>query len=401
MFNITADIYYTNGTLVSSYVNDTGTGTTWSLKNEYTSSLGCPACGNVTYYINATAQDSHTNTENYIEAYKINEKIKFRNKRNNKYYESGNVQAPVEITLFESSFTEQFDRIKFDYHVKLKKSIKNWELTIPFTSDCPINIIENSTYEGHFVTCEGWVDFEDAHSEGWDVTLLPVDDYNINIVLSQTFRSSRKEVWIDPASGGLNENFATSYFTIIPNAEISSTTTAFTKDTIGYVLLYYNNASDSTLITGADCEGTITDPYANPTSINASELTGFYRAGYTPSFAGTHTYSFACNNIGWTTQTETGSFNVLSALPDYGITLSVDSGTEITKQYCSGNNRVAEMNKTVCLEGSCSDVSYQYEVTCEHGCYQGICNQAPANYIIFVIIGIIALILLLVILGVA
>ncbi len=379
MFNLTCDVHYTNGTLVTSYVNDTGSGTTFSLENQFTSTLSSATSGNVSYYLNCSAMDSHTANENPIEAYKVKEKIKFRNKKNGKYYESGNVTATVEIKEFSSSFVELYDRIKFSYDVELKNSVKDWVLTVPFNSDCPIHIVANSDYAGHMVTCEGWLDFEDAANEGWDVTLYRNDAYNVNVQFSKSFGNSRKTVTIDPATGGLNFGSAQNAFNIIEDSQLTTSATTFYVDTEGFLLMYYQNISDSVLITGASCNVTITDPYANSNTYTSSQFSAFYRANYTPTFTGTHNYNVTCARTGWSTQTDSGAFNVLSEPASSTVQLTAPTSLEgYTSKTCADNSTLRyTFASETCLEGSCYNITNTKDVFCELGCLEGgMCRRS-------------------------
>jgi len=381
-FNFTAEIYAPNGTLLNTYVNDTGAAPIFTLTNEFASALGVEN----NYYVNFTCVDSHTGSVDYGSIDKSN-KSALELKHN------GITKAVAHNT--ESALTSVdvdvlHDRQKITY--KFNKPLTKFVEVLK--SDKCRFYLPHSGIPGHVVFCDRWYDAAGAVKQGWNVSVKLVKG---DAVITYTHAKGLSSV--DPATGGLNMGFLARNFSIIPNSQLSTTTTSFYVGEEGFIVANYDNVTDGAHIAGATCNYNITDPVGTLTSATMAEVAPQYRGNFTPTFSGSHSFSVICSAAGFTGQRRAGAFNVMAAAPDLEISLVIESGDEETYAFCSGNNRVVQKNKTACIENECSVTSVSYSVACEHGCYRGICQDAPENYTIFLIIAAVIVLLILLAIG--
>lgn len=385
MFNVSCDINFTNGTFVTQYKNDTGTPPIFTLYNEFTSGL---LVGN--YTITCHGSDDHTLEDDKGDI------TKFNNKRLD--VKDGDGKKIGEITNNESFISKVqldklTDRVKVTYY--FTKPLKSF--TERVTSTRKIFIRDKSSYAAHLVFGDRWFDAEGAENQGWTVKTKRIDDYTVDILYTHPIGLDN----IEPEVGGLNVGNATANFSVINNSALSLNIGIAIVGQPIIIIAHYTNVSDNAHIPAAQCNYTLTFPNATTSTNSMTDIGTHYLTSITTDAIGTHSFLLFCGKTGWTNHTISDTFNVLSQGADYSISIQVESGDEVTNQYCNGDNRVVELNKTVCLENSCNDASFSYQVQCEHGCYRGYCNMPPENYTGIGIIIVILFIIILFAIGLA
>jgi hypothetical protein len=371
LFNCSQELYAPNGTLVKAYYH-VCSGTSYALANQ-TYLPDWIGAGSANY----SATDSHTADKNDIEATIDGEKIKFRNKDNNKRFESSNIVVTADTASFIPSYIEGIDRIKFSYTITNKNAQKNWIVDIPFVSECPIYKINGTPYYNHLVTCNSWIDYDDIQTEGWSVNIQYINESAINQHFTKSFPNAEKTVVIDPATGGLNFGSTVTAFTILVDSQLYVNTTSFYQSTTGYISANYSNITTGEVITGAYCRVTITDPFGAATVANLTKTTT-YIGNYTPTYLGTYTYSVTCdNNSSWYAQTATGSFIVTGAPPATTYAISPSTSEYESGTACYNASLMAHYKKQYfCTAGGCETVDITNYEMCPYGCEGKTCVRS-------------------------
>lgn len=371
LYNLTCDIFHGNGTYITQYINDTGTPPVFTLTNEFTSGL---AEGE--YYANCSAVDSHTGNDWHPQHWEKTTDgllVYDGGEYNITFLGMEGAGKPADLVV---TATKLKDRIKFGWEFT---GLANRWYRIRVNANSVKQII-GSEYFAHFVlNNHNWIDFQDlanAGMDGLEIAEIGADYFEIRFDPPGT---GNKYIIIDPATGGLNLGFSVNNFTIAPDAQISANATSFYKDAEGYILVYYENITDGSLIPGADCVYNITDPYGNKFGeYNASEKPLYYQANYTPSFTGVHTFEVTCNKTGWSTLSISGTFSVSSTPPSERISVVVgENKVGYSNTICADPNTMRYYyNKTACIGSTCEDVVVYEDVLCELGCIGNTCQRS-------------------------
>lgn len=216
MFNLSCDVIDTGSlATVVSYKNDTGTGTTFTLVNEFTSAL--PASS---YNLSCSAMDSHTAA---ADDGSINQTGTTRlDLVKNGETKATVTNSEVKMSAVKVEKLEDRNKITYQFSAPLTK------FTETVTSKYPIYVMEKTGIPCHIVFGNRWYDAADAVRQGWTCSVTRVNDYSVTLNYASKGLST-----IDPATGGLNSGYASILFTVMStiNASVAIETEDFTEYT--------------------------------------------------------------------------------------------------------------------------------------------------------------------------
>lgn len=370
LFNCSQEIYNSSGSLIDEDNGlCSGTSLTWANQTFKASFIG-------TGWAYNSATDTHTADKNVIIASIENKTIKFKNTKNNKNFKTLGISF-ADKESFIPSYIEQYDRIKFSYTVTAKNSKKDWEVNIPFTSDCPIYYIQNSPHYNHIVTCESWLDYDDVKIDGWAVQLIPINETNMIQKFTKSFPSAQKTVLIDPAAGGLNFGFDNETFTVLVDSSLTTDDSSFVVfGEAGNLTGNYSNISDGTPILGS-CSYSITDTVGTILTGNMSYASGLYYKTYTPAAGGTYNYIVNCSATDWYSLSASGSFIAVTPFnASFSITNDPNFNEYTTKVCISSNTLEYTLTKTFAASGYVYSYNQTKEVYCQYGCNGNECIRS-------------------------